>query len=213
MDTSPIVPPQARTKPLERDIESHGCGLCVSSLAAVPTAAFAFDCRPEEHVHRRLYALLFRRAKSVRPTALTLTCAARAWVPKSERRDGCRGRVAKPRLANCNRRDAVTFAKTQPARPADRSRAAAGSVWSWAAALAADVVRNTPTHLGVHFQHTVKKRELERRLLACGWRFLRHGSRHDVWTDGEDEEYVPRHAEVNEQLARAILRKACKERI
>ena len=60
---------------------------------------------------------------------------------------------------------------------------------------------------------TVKKRDLERRLLACGWRFLRHGSRHDVWTDGEGEEYVPRHAEVNEQLARAILRKACKERI
>ena len=44
----------------------------------------------------------------------------------------------------------------------------------------------------------MKKRELERRLLACGWRFLRHGSRHDVWTDGEGEEYVPRHAEVNE---------------
>jgi len=59
----------------------------------------------------------------------------------------------------------------------------------------------------------MKKRELERRLLACGWRFLRHGSRHDVWTDGEGEEYVPRHTEVNEQLARAILRKACKERI
>ena len=36
----------------------------------------------------------------------------------------------------------------------------------------------------------MKKRELERRLLACGWRFLRHGGRHDVWTDGESEEYV-----------------------
>jgi hypothetical protein len=34
-----------------------------------------------------------------------------------------------------------------------------------------------------------------------------------VWTNGEGEEYVPRHAEVNERLARAILRKACKERI
>jgi mRNA interferase HicA len=57
----------------------------------------------------------------------------------------------------------------------------------------------------------VKRRDLEKRLAACGWRFLRHGGRHDVWTDGEREEYVPRHREVNEDLARAILRKACKD--
>jgi mRNA interferase HicA len=57
----------------------------------------------------------------------------------------------------------------------------------------------------------MKKRELERRLRECGWRFLRHGGRHDVWTDGESEEYVPRHAEVNEQLARSILRKVTRD--
>ena len=56
----------------------------------------------------------------------------------------------------------------------------------------------------------VKRRVLEKRLSECGWRFLRHGGNHDVWTNGEREEYVPRHTEVNEQLARAILRDACK---
>lgn len=41
-----------------------------------------------------------------------------------------------------------------------------------------------------------------------GWRFLRHGGRHDVWTDGNREEAIPRHAEVHEKLAQAILRRA-----
>jgi mRNA interferase HicA len=58
----------------------------------------------------------------------------------------------------------------------------------------------------------VKRRDLEQRLSECGWRFLRSGGRHDIWTDGEKEEAVPRHSEINEQLARAILRRACGSR-
>jgi len=58
----------------------------------------------------------------------------------------------------------------------------------------------------------VKRRDLERRLTDCGWRFLRSGGRHDVWSDGQSEEAIPRHNEINEILARAILRRACKER-
>lgn len=54
----------------------------------------------------------------------------------------------------------------------------------------------------------VKRRELESRLRELGWTFLRHGGSHDVWTDGERLEYLPRHAEINENLARKILRKA-----
>ena len=54
----------------------------------------------------------------------------------------------------------------------------------------------------------MKRRELERRLRDAGWWPLRHGGGHDVWTDGERLEYVPRHAEINELLARKILRKA-----
>jgi len=31
-----------------------------------------------------------------------------------------------------------------------------------------------------------------------------------VWTDGEQQEAIPRHSEINEKLARAILRRAQK---
>jgi mRNA interferase HicA len=58
----------------------------------------------------------------------------------------------------------------------------------------------------------MKRRELEKRLTELGWRFLRHGGRHDVWTDGDREEAVPRHREVSERLALAILRRVSKER-
>lgn len=49
-------------------------------------------------------------------------------------------------------------------------------------------------------------------MTELGWRFLRGGGRHDVWTDGEREEAIPRHREINEQLARSILRRIQKER-
>jgi mRNA interferase HicA len=57
----------------------------------------------------------------------------------------------------------------------------------------------------------VKRRDLESSLKRCGWRFLRSGGRHDVWTDGAREEAIPRHREINERLAQAILRRACRE--
>jgi mRNA interferase HicA len=53
----------------------------------------------------------------------------------------------------------------------------------------------------------MKRRELERRLRGLGWRFLRHGGNHDVWTDGEREEAIPRHIQVRERPAFAILRR------
>jgi len=54
----------------------------------------------------------------------------------------------------------------------------------------------------------MKKRDLENALRRIGWTFLRHGRRHDIWTDGEREEAIPRHNEINEKLARAILKRA-----
>lgn len=54
----------------------------------------------------------------------------------------------------------------------------------------------------------MKKRDLENSLRQLGWHFLRHGGKHDVWTDGEGEEAIPRHREINERLAKAILRRA-----
>ena len=56
----------------------------------------------------------------------------------------------------------------------------------------------------------MKRRELESRLVDLGWFFLRHGGNHDLWTNGEALEYIPRHVEINENLARKILRKAAR---
>ena len=63
------------------------------------------------------------------------------------------------------------------------------------------------------YNREMKRRELERRLRDLGWRFQRHGGKHDVWCNGDGSftEYVPRHAGINERLARAILKRA-KER-
>jgi len=56
----------------------------------------------------------------------------------------------------------------------------------------------------------VKRRDLEKILAELGWRFLRSGGNHDVWTDGERQEAIPRHREINERLAKAIIRRAQK---
>jgi len=44
----------------------------------------------------------------------------------------------------------------------------------------------------------MKKRELEEALRKLGWSFLRHGAKHDIWAKGEQQEPIPRHAEINE---------------
>lgn len=54
----------------------------------------------------------------------------------------------------------------------------------------------------------MKKKDLEKQLRNIGWWFSRHGGNHDVWTNGEVCEFVPRHAEVKELLAKKILKKA-----
>jgi mRNA interferase HicA len=54
----------------------------------------------------------------------------------------------------------------------------------------------------------MKRRDLEKRLRAAGWHLIRHGGRHDVWSNGEREIAVPRHSEINEYTAKAILREA-----
>jgi predicted RNA binding protein YcfA (HicA-like mRNA interferase family) len=54
----------------------------------------------------------------------------------------------------------------------------------------------------------MRRRDLEKRLRDLGWQLGRHGSRHDVWEKEERELAVPRHAEVNEYTAKAILREA-----
>lgn len=54
----------------------------------------------------------------------------------------------------------------------------------------------------------MKRRDLEKCLIELGWWFLRHGGSHDVWTNGEDTQAVPRHSEINEFTAKKILKQA-----
>ena len=53
----------------------------------------------------------------------------------------------------------------------------------------------------------MKQRDLVKKLKQNGFRFERHGGNHDVYRRGSDIEEVPRHKELNESLAKAILRK------
>ncbi len=51
----------------------------------------------------------------------------------------------------------------------------------------------------------MKKRDLEKELGRLGWWLKREGGNHEIWTNGEDTEPVPRHREVKETLAKKIL--------
>lgn len=53
----------------------------------------------------------------------------------------------------------------------------------------------------------MKQRDLVKKLKNAGFYLVRHGGDHDVYQRGNDEEVIPRHKEVNERLAKAILRK------
>lgn len=53
----------------------------------------------------------------------------------------------------------------------------------------------------------MKHRDLVKRLEKAGFHFERHGGGHDIYRRGDDEESVPRHKEINENLARHIIRK------
>ena len=53
----------------------------------------------------------------------------------------------------------------------------------------------------------MKQRDLIKKLEGIGFCFVRHGGNHDIYTRGNDEEKIPRHREINEKLAKAILKK------
>ena len=53
----------------------------------------------------------------------------------------------------------------------------------------------------------MKKRNWVKLLERNGWKFVRHDGNHDIYTKDSQTEYVPRHAELDEQLARAIIRR------
>ena len=53
----------------------------------------------------------------------------------------------------------------------------------------------------------MKQRDLIKKFTQAGFEFERHGSSHDVYKRGNEEEQIPRHREVNDKLARALIRK------
>ena len=53
----------------------------------------------------------------------------------------------------------------------------------------------------------MKQKELIKKLESIGFEFYRHGGSHDIYRRGKDSETIPRHEEINEKLARAILKK------
>lgn len=50
--------------------------------------------------------------------------------------------------------------------------------------------------------------ELIKRVKKAGWRLLRHGKEHDIWTNGKDEVAISRHhsKEMPTGTARSILK-------
>ncbi|MBQ6986451.1 MAG: type II toxin-antitoxin system HicA family toxin [Oscillibacter sp.] len=53
----------------------------------------------------------------------------------------------------------------------------------------------------------MKTTELLKTFIRKGWWVLREGGSHTIMTNGTDTEPIPRHKEVSEQLAKAIIRR------
>lgn len=53
----------------------------------------------------------------------------------------------------------------------------------------------------------MKRKDLEKILKRNGWYLIRNGGNHDVYTNGSETEVIPRHREINEILAKSIIKK------
>lgn len=53
----------------------------------------------------------------------------------------------------------------------------------------------------------IKQRDFIKKLEDGGFVFERHGSNHDVYVRETEREEVPKHKEINEKLAKAVLRR------
>ena len=53
----------------------------------------------------------------------------------------------------------------------------------------------------------MKRRDLIKKLEAKGFVFHRHGGNHDIYIRNGDIEKIPRHKEINEMLAKLIIKK------
>lgn len=53
----------------------------------------------------------------------------------------------------------------------------------------------------------MKRNQLIKILKKNGWHLARNGANHDIYTNGTQSEPIPRHNEINEQLAKAIIKR------
>ena len=53
----------------------------------------------------------------------------------------------------------------------------------------------------------MKRKDLIKRLIDNGWWLFRNGANYDIYTNGINSEPIPRHREVDEKLARAIIKR------
>lgn len=53
----------------------------------------------------------------------------------------------------------------------------------------------------------MKTKDLIKMLEKNGWFLKRNGGSHDVYTNGIDNETIPRHKEIKENLAKAIIKR------
>lgn len=53
----------------------------------------------------------------------------------------------------------------------------------------------------------MKRKDLIKLLEKNGWRLERNGASHDIYTNGQKNEPIPRHNEISEMLAKAIIKR------
>ena len=53
----------------------------------------------------------------------------------------------------------------------------------------------------------MQRADLIKKLEDGGFVFNRHGSSHDIYVRGNTKETIPRHKEIDERLAKAILKR------
>jgi predicted RNA binding protein YcfA (HicA-like mRNA interferase family) len=72
-----------------------------------------------------------------------------------------------------------------------------------------DVVYNIVYNTFCRKDWPMKRRDLIKMLEAKGWYLKEHGAGHDKYTNGKETEMLPRHSEIKESLAKAIIRRRC----
>lgn len=53
----------------------------------------------------------------------------------------------------------------------------------------------------------MKRKDLIKMLEKNGWKLARNGGSHDIYTNGKEMETIPRHKEIAELLAKAIIKR------